>query len=228
MSPGVNMLSSVTNAMDSGPSNKLSEKHEKIKRVIARTVACVGLLALAIICILVILIFHKMPPPSARRDSDAARRPAMEAHATGAAGGPRILRIDETEVNAVFDTQLASVRNKRHLTGSDHGPSPEQTSTSVRDLKVKMSDDRLYVYLLMGIQGKDVTIDLEGKLHSKDGHMLFEPLSGEIGALPVPQFVLARVIQIIMNSPEYRESLRLPPGISDLKVENGHFVVAYR
>jgi hypothetical protein len=77
------------------------------------------------------------------------------------------------------------------------------------------------------VHGKDLTLELLGRLGAEDGFLRFEPISGQLGALPIPQSTLETAIQRLMDSPENREKLRLPPDISDMHVENGQLVATY-
>lgn len=146
-------------------------------------------------------------------------REVQEANAAGASG---VLHIDEAEVNTVLASQLSWSRNRGTATSNI------QTNASVRDLKLKLADDRMHVYLLLGRGDRQISIDLEGKLRARDGYAQFTPLSGHIGTLPLPQSVLEKCMREIMNSPEGRERMHLPPNMKDLKVENGEFVVTYK
>jgi hypothetical protein len=53
-------------------------------------------------------------------------------------------------------------------------------------------------------------------------------VSGQIGALPIPQATLEAAVRRMMESPENREKLKLPSDISDLKIENGEVVAKYQ
>jgi hypothetical protein len=56
----------------------------------------------------------------------------------------------------------------------------------------------------------------------------FQPVSGQIGSLPIPQSTLESAVQRLMDSPENREKLKLPTEISDLRIENGEVVASYK
>jgi hypothetical protein len=47
-----------------------------------------------------------------------------------------------------------------------------------------------------------------------------------LGSLPIPQAIVERAVSSLFDSPENRDRLRLPPGIRDLRVENGELVLA--
>ena len=68
----------------------------------------------------------------------------------------------------------------------------------------------------------------EGRLGAQNGYLNFELMSGQIGSLPIPQSTLESAVRRIMESPENREKLKLPPQIADLRIENGEVVASYR
>jgi len=82
--------------------------------------------------------------------------------------------------------------------------------------------------VVFDMHGKDVTLQLEGRLGSANGYLRFEPLSGQFGALPLPQSALESAVHRLMDSPENREKLKLPPEVSGLRIENGEIVVSYK
>ncbi len=104
----------------------------------------------------------------------------------------------------------------------------EQVRSAVKDVKVELVEDRVRAYVVFDLHGKDVTLQLEGKLGAEDGYLHFEPVSGQIGAFPLPQSALEAAVRHIMESPENREKLKLPSDISGLKIENGEIVTTYK
>src|SRR4029077_11019005 len=98
------------------------------------------------------------------------------------------------------------------------GPTPqevEQMRSNVRDFKVQLIEDRVKAYVVFDVHGKDMTLQLEGRLGAQNGYLRFVPLSGEFCVLPIPQSALESAVQRLMDSPENREKLKLPPEISD-------------
>ena len=83
-------------------------------------------------------------------------------------------------------------------------------------------------YVLFDVHGKDMTLQLEGRLRAQNGYLIFDPVSGQIGSLPIPQSALESAVRRLMESPENREKLRLLPQIADLRIENGEVVASYR
>ena len=104
----------------------------------------------------------------------------------------------------------------------------EQMRSNVKDVKVQLIDDRVRAYVVFDVHGKEMTLQLEGKLGAENGFLRFEPVSGQIGALPIPQATLEAAVRKMMESPENREKLKLPSDISDLKIENGEVVAKYQ
>jgi hypothetical protein len=84
------------------------------------------------------------------------------------------------------------------------------------------------MYLLFDFHGKNMTFELEGTLHTVDGFAQFEPLSGRLGALPIPKSALQSSMQRMMDSPQARQALRLPANVSDLHVEDGQIVATFK
>ena len=108
------------------------------------------------------------------------------------------------------------------------GTSVEEVRSSVKDVKVELIEDRARAYVVFDFHGKDMTLQLEGRLRAEDGYLRFDPVAGQLGALPIPQSTLESAVKKLMESPENREKLKLPEGMSGLKVENGEIVVSYK
>lgn len=197
-------------------------------------------------CVLVtlILVLHKTPPPLVETSPQAAARAEQkfeDVERAAANGQPATLRLDETELNSYFSSHLQLSGNdaaaKPMPTGNQENapngsaPTPqdvEQMRSNVRDVKIQLIDDRLKAYVVFDVHGKDMTLQLEGRLRAQDGYLNFEPLSGQIGSLPIPQSSLESAVRRMMQSPENREKLKLPPQIADLRVENGEVVASYK
>jgi hypothetical protein len=104
----------------------------------------------------------------------------------------------------------------------------EQVRSSVKDVKVELVDDKVRAYVVFNFHGKDLTLQLEGKLGAQDGYLHFEPVAGQLGSLPIPQATLEAAVRRMMESPENREKLKLPNDMSGLKIENGEIVTTYK
>jgi hypothetical protein len=192
--------------------------------------------------ITLILVLHKEPAPPVVTTPQAAARAEekfAEVAATVAQGQPGTVRLDESELNSYLASHLdlktdspAAATPAPELTpGGSGAPTTEDVEkmrSSVRDVKVQMADDRVKAYVVFDVHGKDMTLELEGKLGATNGYLQFQPVSGHIGSLPIPQSTLESAVQRLMESPDNREKLRLPPDISDLHIENGELVATYK
>lgn len=192
--------------------------------------------------ITLILVLHKEPAPPVVTTPQAAAR-AEEKFAqvaeTAAQGQPGTVRLDESELNSYLashldlktDSPAAATPAPEATPGGPGAPTTEDVEkmrSSVRDVKVQMADDRVKAYVVFDVHGKDMTLELEGKLGATNGYLQFQPVSGRIGSLPIPQSTLESAVQRLMESPDNREKLRLPADISDLHIENGELVATYK
>lgn len=193
-------------------------------------------------CVLVtlILLLHKSAPPPVATTPEAAARVEkkfQDVRQAVSQGQAATLRMNETELNSYLASRLdlGDGSNDDSTDSSDlTGVNPDATSAAdqvrsrVRDVKVQLVQDRVKAYVVFDLHGKDVTLRLEGRLGADNGFLTFEPVSGQIGALPIPQATLETAVRKLMESPESREKLRLPDEVSDLKVENGEVVAEYQ
>jgi hypothetical protein len=104
----------------------------------------------------------------------------------------------------------------------------EDVQSSVKDVKVDMVGDLVKAYVIFDFHGKDISLELDGHLSAENGFMKFEPVSGKLGSLPLPQSTLNAAVEKMMASPENRDKLRLPADISDIKIVDGKAVIQYK
>jgi hypothetical protein len=104
----------------------------------------------------------------------------------------------------------------------------EDVQSSVKDVKVDMVGDLVKAYVIFDFHGKDISLELDGHLSADNGFMKFEPVSGRLGSLPLPQSTLNAAVEKMMASPENRDKLRLPADISDIKIVDGQAVIQYK
>lgn len=197
----------------------------------------------AVVVVTLILALHKTPPPPVETSPQAAARAEQkfeDAERAVANGQAATVRVDETELNSYLSSHLelsekeaAKPVSPAAQPGDSDGSAPtaqdvEQMRSNVRDFKVQLVDDRVKAYVLFDVHGKDMTLQLEGRLGAQNGYLNFQPVSGQIGSLPIPQSTLESAVRRLMESPENREKLKLPPQIADLRIENGEVVATYR
>jgi hypothetical protein len=202
--------------------------------------------AAAIITLL--MVFHATPPPVIATNPQAAARveqKVQDVEQAVASGQSATLRLDQSELNSYLASHLDLSPAAPTKSASNTAPSGdansnlpppsgtpaeqvEQVRSSVRDVKVELVEDRVRAYVVFDFHGKDLTLQLEGRLASANGYLRFEPVSGQLGSLPIPQSALETAVQRMMDSPENREKLKLPPGITDLRIENGELLATFR
>jgi hypothetical protein len=197
----------------------------------------------ATVLVAILMIMHAAPPPPVVTSSQAAGRAEQklqDVEQAVSAGQPATLRLDETELNSFLASHLDISSNAAASAAPPpSAPTPstpagtppadiEQARSSVRDVKVQLIEDRVRAYVVFDFHGKDMTLQLEGRLGASDGYLRFEPVSGQLGALPIPQSTLDAAVRRMMDSPENREKLRLPAEMSDLKIENGEIIASYK
>lgn len=194
--------------------------------------------------ITLVLVLHKVPPPPVETSPQAAARVEEKFEAVEKAvadGQAATVRLDEAELNSYLSTHLDFAGSAAPPSPAPAGgaqpapnapaPSPqevEQMRSNVRDVKVQLIEDRVKAYVVFDVHGKDITLQLEGRLGTQNGYLKFEPVSGQIGSLPIPQSSLESAVQRLMDSPENREKLKLPSGIADLRIQNGEIVASYK
>ncbi|HKN74491.1 MAG TPA: hypothetical protein VJW94_04885 [Candidatus Acidoferrum sp.] len=197
--------------------------------------------------IVLILLLHKSAPPAVSTTPEAAARAEQkfqDVQQAVAQGQPATLRMSETELNSYLASHLVlqggdaakgspNAAPSEPASGSPNANEPtmddvEQMRSNVKDVKVQLVDDHVRAYVVFDVHGKDMTLQLVGKLGADNGFLRFEPVSGRIGALPIPQATLEAAVRKMMESPENREKLKLPSDISDLHIENGEVVAQYQ
>ncbi len=198
-----------------------------------------------------VLILHKAPPPDVASDPGAAARlesKFQDVQMAAASGQPYILKITEAELNSFLGTRLelntgtgTSVPPRPPATppAPVEAPAPapeaaekeatvEEVQSSVRDVRINLVEDRVRAYVVFDFHGKNLSLQLEGHLRAQDRYLKFDPVSGSLGSFPIPQSSLESAVRKMMDSPENHEKMRLPPEISDLRIENGEVVVSYK
>lgn len=216
-----------------------------------RVLRWVTLIALVIA---ILLILHKSPPPQVPFDARAAARAESkfdQAQSAVQQGIPYELRLDRTELNSFLATNLAvggdptaqpsaepvgapspdvdppAVAPSAPAAASTPAPSVAEVQSSVRDVKVDLVGDLVKAYVVFNFHGKDLSLELDGRLSSSNGYLQFQPVSGQLGSLPLPQSTLNSAVERLMSSPENREKLRLPDGVSNVEVSDSHLIVDY-
>ncbi|HKW89176.1 MAG TPA: hypothetical protein VJN21_10520 [Candidatus Acidoferrales bacterium] len=209
---------------------------------------------LAVFVLAILLILHQSPPPQVPFDRDAAARAESklaDAQSAVQQGIPYELQLDRTELNSYLSTNLAIAENSATQAASDppaapssdadppaappsapavtseQEPSIAEVQSSVRDVKVDLVDDLVKAYVVFNFHGKDLSLELDGRLSSFGGYLQFQPVSRQLGSLPLPQSALNSAVERLMSSPENKEKLRLPEGVRSVEVSDGRLIIDY-
>jgi len=172
--------------------------------------------ALAVSVIVVILILRQAPPPQVDVDPDAGRRlqsKMVELAQSMGAGRSATLRLAEAEVNSWLSENLDL--------------SSSASDSTLQDLQVDLTGDRLQLYFVFGLYGQNLSLILEGRPQVQEGYLLLEVTAGRLGSLPIPQMALDRAVRGLFESPQNRENFRLPPEIADIQVENSLLAISF-
>lgn len=202
-----------------------------------------------------VLALRKSPPPDVPYDPTAAARVQQKfaaADQAKAAGAPGQVDLDATELNSYLHDNLplegspqspaAQASDASAANASDSaapaassapaidGVDPKtvaQAQSTVKDVKIDMDGDLIKAYVIFDFHGKDLSLELDGHLGTQDGYLTFQPVAGKFGSLPLPQTALDAAVERLTSSPQNREALKLPPGISNIQIVDGHAVVTY-
>jgi len=91
---------------------------------------------------------------------------------------------------------------------------------------MNLAGNQLKAYGLFHIYGKDISLQLDGTLETRDRYVRLIPTAGKLGALPIPQTMLGHVVAHLFESLQNREMFQLPPQIQSVRVENSTLVIA--
>ncbi len=198
-----------------------SKKSPSVWRWVKWAAIGLGGTVFVVVVLILILLFHTAAPPVVRVDPIAAERLEAEmrlAQSGAASEASRVVHVDEGAANAMLESYLAPARTR----GSDND------QATVKDMKIKLTDDLVHVYVVLDVHGKELSLDIAGKLYTENGYAQFEPVEGHVGALPIPQAALVDAMRQKMASPDTRAMMRLPDYLSDVRVEGGKIVATFR
>jgi hypothetical protein len=108
--------------------------------------------------------------------------------------------------------------------------SPDSTvspgAVQVKDYQVKLEGDLARGQFVTQVAGKDLYLTVAGHLGSQDGYVTFDPTEFKVGEMSIPVSLVNSALQ--KKLAEQREQLKLPEGISSLRVENGELVITQK
>lgn len=104
----------------------------------------------------------------------------------------------------------------------------EEVQSALKDVRMNLAGNQLKAYALFHLYGKDISLELDGTLETRDGYVRLTPMAGKLGALPIPQATLGHVVSQLFESPENREKFQLPTQIRSIRVENSTLIISSR
>jgi hypothetical protein len=205
--------------------------------------------SLVLLVLVLFLILRPSSPPSIVVSADSTARAnakAQEFQVSLQKGQEATLDMDEPELNGWLSANLALKRPesttesagppheiaaaiaKKTLAMQSAAVPVQEVQSSVRDVKIELFDETLHAYILFELRGKEMSLELEGRLIVRDGCLALEPTAGKLGSLPLPSGSLDAAARRLFESPENKEQFRLSPEIRDVSVRRGHLVISTR
>lgn len=191
---------------------------------------------LSLVCTVgvVLLILRQAPPLQIQTDQQAADRVAqkMAQLQTGVlAGQSHALALNEAELNQwMRDNLVIASAHQAQQAGisvpAGHEASVQEVQSALKDLRINLHGDQLRAYAVFALYGKDISLQLDGRVEARDGFIRLKPTAGKLGSLPILSSTLDQVVRQLFESPQNRESFRLPPHITSIQIENGTLVIA--
>jgi uncharacterized Zn finger protein (UPF0148 family) len=182
---------------------------------------------LAALLTVVFLLLRKGRAPEFEADPQAASRAEAKLAEMDAAAARGIIQpaeLDEGELNSWLARGLALAPPAGSAANSAE-PTVEELRSNVRDVRVKLVEDRARVWFVFDFHGKDMTVTLEGRLHAEGGILRLDPTAMWVGSLPVPHVALRNAVNRIYSDPANLEKFRLSPDVADITVANGRLIV---
>lgn len=104
----------------------------------------------------------------------------------------------------------------------------QEVQSALKDIRMNLAGSQLRAYALFHLYGKDISLQLDGTLETRDGYLRLTPTDGKLGSLPIPQATLGSVVTQLFESPQNREKFQLPPQIQSVRVENSTLIITSR
>ncbi|MFO0697861.1 MAG: hypothetical protein U0236_01440 [Nitrospira sp.] len=181
-----------------------------------------------------LLVLRQAPPLLIQTDPQAADRVAekMAQLQTALQGGQsHALTLNEAELNQWVRDNLAIVSaHEAQQAGipvpMGHEASVQEVQSALRDVRMRLRGSELRAYAVFVLYGKEISLQLDGTIETRNGYIRLKPTSGRLGSLPIPSATLDRVVQQLFDSPQNRDSFKIPPQIESVHIENSALVIA--
>jgi hypothetical protein len=183
-----------------------------------------------------LLILRQAPPLPIQADPHAADRVAekmAQLQIAVQAGHSHSTTLNEAELNQWMRDNLAiaSTHQARQAgipVPAGHEAEVQEVQSALKDVRMNLTGNQLKAYALFVLYGKEISLQLDGTIETRDGFIRLKPTAGKLGSLPIPSATLDRVAQQLVESSQNRETFQLPPQIQSVRIENGTLVIATR
>jgi hypothetical protein len=149
------------------------------------------------------------------------------------AGMPHTLSLDESELNQWMRENLAiASAHQAQQAGipfsAGHEPTVQEVQSALKDVRMNLMGNQLRAYALFVLYGKEISLQLDGTIETREGFVRLIPTAGRLGSLPIPSSTLELVVQRLFESPQNRDKFQLPPQVEAIRVENSTLVMSIR
>ncbi|MBK9305724.1 MAG: hypothetical protein IPM58_01205 [Nitrospira sp.] len=183
-----------------------------------------------------LLILRQAPPLSIQTDPQAANQVTekmSQLQTAMLAGQSHSLALNEAELNQWMRDNLAiASAHQAQQAGipmpHGHEASVQEVQSALKDVRMSLSGTQLRAYVLFALYGKEISLQLDGTIETRDGFIRLKPTAGKLGSLPIPSTTLDRVVQQLFESPQNRDTFQLPPEIRSIHIENNALIVSTR
>ena len=190
---------------------------------------------LSLVCTvgIMLLILRQAPALQIQADPQAADRVAAkmaELQTAVQAGQAHSLALNEAELNQWMRENLVIASSHQAQQAgipvpTGHEASVQEVQSALKDIRMHLIGDQLRAYVLFVLYGKEISLQLDGTLETRDGFIRLKPTAGKLGSMPIPSSTLDRVVQQLFESPQNRDTFQLPPQIASIHIENSALII---
>jgi len=194
---------------------------------------------LAVLVIVVLVMLKKPVPPAALNhvpppdpgasaaSFDEKLNDLEKAHAGGYAAE---VHLTSDELNSAFQRSQAQLSPAASAPAGNAQPATlpaaqPEAPPQVKSMQFAMQGNEVVGQFVVERYGMDIYVTLSGQLRSKDGYVGLKPTLFKVGDLTVPIDWVDSTLQSKLSEPENREKLKLPPFVSDIRVEDSELVI---
>jgi len=204
--------------------------------LISRIVRMLPWISLATTATVLFLILKQGPPLAIKTDPQAADRVAdkmAQLQLAIQSNQRHVATLNEAELNQWMRENLAIASSHEAQEAgipvpTGHEATVKEVRSALKDIRMTLTGNQLHAYALFMMYGKEVSLQLDGLLETRDGYIRLKPTAGKIGSLPIPSFTLDRVVRQLFDSPENRDKFQLPLEVESVRIEDSSLVIATR